>query len=97
MATELNTEEQVARTCAQNGKEKDSQEGLKIESSRQKDTGKAKNDPEKNLLGTLKKDGTDMGNGRKRSKRETFMEKKKQLHYPKWIDAIKEEEERIGN
>ena len=27
--------------------EKDSQEGLKMESSRQKETGKAKNDPEK--------------------------------------------------
>ena len=39
----------VARTCAQNGTEKDSQEGLKMKSSRQKETGKAKNDPEKNL------------------------------------------------
>ncbi len=39
----------VARTCDQNGTEKDSQEGLKMESSRQKETGKAKNDPEKNL------------------------------------------------
>ncbi len=29
--------------------EKDSQEGLKMESSGQKDTGKAENDPEKNL------------------------------------------------
>ncbi len=36
----------MARTCAQNGTEKDSQEGLKMESSRQKETGKAKNDPE---------------------------------------------------
>ncbi len=31
------------------GAEKDSQEGLKMESSRQKETGKAKNDPEKKL------------------------------------------------
>ncbi len=38
----------MARTCAQNGTEKDSQEG-------QKETGKAKNDPEKNLWGDLKK------------------------------------------
>ncbi len=30
-------------------KKKDSQEGLKMESSRQKETEKAKNDPEKNL------------------------------------------------
>ncbi len=42
----LNTE---ARTCAQNGTEKDSQEGLQMESSQQKETGKAKNDPEKTL------------------------------------------------
>ena len=63
----------MARTCAQNGTEKDSQEGLKIESSRQKETQKGKNDPEKNLCGRLK---TDMGNGRERSKRETFMEEK---------------------
>ena len=34
----------MARTCAQNGTEKDSQEGLQIKSSRQKETGKAKND-----------------------------------------------------
>ena len=66
---------------------------LKMESSRQKETGKAKNYPEKNLLGRLKKDGADMGNGRARSKRETFMEEKDQLHYPEWIVAIKEEEE----
>ncbi len=38
--------------------------------------GKAKNDPEKNLYGRLKKDGTDVWNGRERSKRETFMEEK---------------------
>ncbi len=38
-----------ARTGDQNGTEKDSQEGLKMESSRQKEKGKAKNDPEKNL------------------------------------------------
>ncbi len=34
-----------------------------------------------------------MGNGRERSKRETFMEEKEQLHYPEWIETIKEEEE----
>ena len=39
----------VARTHAQNGTEKDSQERLKMESSMEKETGKAKNDPEKNL------------------------------------------------
>ncbi len=32
-----------------NGTENNSQEGLKMESSRQKETGKAKNDPEKIL------------------------------------------------
>ncbi len=46
----------MARTCAQNGTEKDSQEGLKIESSRQKKTGKAINDPEKKTFeGDFKK------------------------------------------
>ncbi len=34
-----------------------------------------------------------MGNGRERSKRETFMEEKEQLDYPEWIEAIREEEE----
>ena len=34
-------------------KEKDSQEGLKMESSRQKETGKAKDNPEKNHWGRL--------------------------------------------
>ena len=34
-----------------------------------------------------------MGNGRERSKREMFMEEKEQLHYPEWIDALKEEED----
>ena len=47
MTTEVKIK--VARTYAQNGTDKDSQEGLKMESSRQKETGKAKNDPEKNL------------------------------------------------
>ena len=56
--------------------QKDFQEVLKMESSRQKEIGKAKNDPEKNLWGRLKKDGTNMGNGRERSKRETFMDEK---------------------
>ena len=28
-----------------------------------------------------------------REAKETFMEKKEQLHYPEWIDALKEEEE----
>ena len=45
----LNIEDKVASTRAQNGTEKDSQEGLKMEFSRQKETGKAKNDPEKNF------------------------------------------------
>ncbi len=53
----------MARTCDQNGKEKDAQEGPRMESSRQMETMKAKNDPEKNLSGRLKKDGTEMGNG----------------------------------
>ena len=47
MATEV--KHRIHRTCAQNETEKDSQEGLKMESSRQKETGEAKNDPEKNL------------------------------------------------
>ncbi len=42
----------------------------------------------------LEKNGTDMGNCREKSKREKFMEKKEWLHYPKWIYAKKEEEER---
>ena len=54
----------MSRTRAQNGTEKDSQEGLKMEFSRQKETGEAKYDPEKNLLGRLKKDGIDMRNSR---------------------------------
>ncbi len=45
----------MARTCAQNVTEKDSQEGLKMESSRQKETGKAKNETEKTFEGDLKK------------------------------------------
>ena len=46
----------MARTCAQNGTEKDSQEGLKMESSRQNETRKAENDPEKkHLRETLKR------------------------------------------
>ena len=36
-------------TRALNGTEKDFQEGLKMESFRQRETEKAKNDPEKNL------------------------------------------------
>ena len=40
-----------------------------MESFRQKETRKAKTDPEKNLGGRLKKDGADMGNGLERSKR----------------------------
>ncbi len=61
------------------GTEKDSQEGLKMESSRQKETGKAKMTLRKTFEGDLNDmelDGTDMENGRKRSKRETFMEVK---------------------
>ncbi len=41
---------------------------------------------------TLKKDGTDMSNGRERSKRENFTEKKDCMHYPQWIEANKEED-----
>ncbi len=44
----------MARTCTQNGIEKDFQEGLKMESFRQKETGKAKNDPEKIFEGDFK-------------------------------------------
>ena len=44
----------MARTCAQNGTEKDSQEERKMESFRQKETGKAKNE-KKNFEGDLKK------------------------------------------
>ncbi len=36
-----------------------------------------------------------MGNGREGSKRETFMEEKEKLHYPEWIEAIKEEGGRL--
>ena len=36
-----------------------------------------------------------MGNGRERSKRETFVEEKEQLHYPEWIEAFKEEEDDV--
>ncbi len=57
-----------------------------MESSRQKETGKAKNDPENYLWGRLVKDGTDMGNGRERSNSENFMEKKEWLHYSQWIE-----------
>ena len=45
----------MARTCAQNGTEKDSQEGLKMESPRQKETGKAKMTLRKTFEGDLKK------------------------------------------
>ncbi len=45
----------MARKNIQNGTEKDSQEGLKMESSRQKEKGKAKNDAEKNLWKDLEK------------------------------------------
>ncbi len=41
---------QIAWTCAQNGTENDSQEGLKMEFSRQKESENAKNDPEKKPL-----------------------------------------------
>ncbi len=32
-----------------------------------------------------------MGNGRERIKRETFIEQREKLHYPEWIDAMKED------
>ena len=44
----------MAITRAQNRTEKDSQEGVNMESSRQKETVKAKNDPEKTFEGDLK-------------------------------------------
>ncbi len=44
----------MARTRAQNGTEKDFQEGIKIESSKQEKTGKAKKEPEKTLEGDFK-------------------------------------------
>ena len=47
MATEVKIK--GARTYAQNERDKDFQEGLKMESSRQKETKKGKNDPGKNL------------------------------------------------
>ncbi len=47
MATEVKHRELRSRTRVQNGT--DFQEVLKMESSRQKETGKDKNDPEKNL------------------------------------------------
>ena len=53
---------QVARTRAQNGTEMDSQEGLKIESCRQKKQGWPKMTLRKTLEGDLENDGTDMGN-----------------------------------
>ena len=45
----------MARTRAQNGTEKDSQEGPKMESSRQKEKGKAKNDLKKKFEVDFKK------------------------------------------
>ncbi len=45
------------------------------ESSRQKETGKVKNDPEKNVWGRLKRDGNAMGNGPKKQKKDIHGEK----------------------
>ena len=45
----------MVRTCAQSGTENDSQEGLKMESSRQKETGKAKMTLRKTFEGDLKR------------------------------------------
>ncbi len=58
----------MARTRTLNGTEKDSQEGLKMESSRQRETGKAKNEPEKNLRGRLKKMELTLGTAERESK-----------------------------
>ena len=45
----------MARTCAQNGIEKDSQEGLKMESSRQRKQGRLKMTLRKTFGGDFKK------------------------------------------
>ena len=58
----------MARTCAQNGTEKGFLEGLKIESSRQKETGKAKIDPEKTLEGDFKKMELTWGTAKREAK-----------------------------
>ena len=42
--------------------------------------------------GDLKKMELTCGTAEREAK-ETFMEEKEQLHYPEWIDALKEEEE----
>ena len=46
----------------------DSQEELKIKSSRQKETGKAKNDPEKNFEGDFKKMELTLGTAEREAK-----------------------------
>ena len=78
----------MARTCAQNGTEKDSQGGLKMDPPSKRKQGRPKMTLRKTFEGDLKKIELTWG---QRSKRETFMEEKQQLHYPEWIEAIKEE------
>ena len=71
----------MARTCAQNGTEKDSQEGLKIESSRQKETGKAKKWPWEKLLRETLKSWNWHGEGpREKQKRD--------IHGENGVDAL---------
>ncbi len=50
--------------------------GLRWNPPSKRKHGRPKMTLRRKLKGRLKKDGTDMGNGRERSKRETFMEKK---------------------
>ena len=66
----------MARTSAQNKTEKDPQEGLKMESSRQKETGKAKNDPEKTFGGDLKKMELTWGTAEREAKKRHSLRKR---------------------
>ena len=66
----------MARTCAQNGTEKDSQEGLKMESARQKETGKAKMTLRKTYEKIIKKMEITWGTAEREAKEKTFMEKR---------------------
>ncbi len=66
----------MARTCAQNGTEKDPQEKLKMESSRQKETEEAKNDPEKTFEGDLKKMELTLGTAESEAKDRSLWRKR---------------------
>ena len=65
----------MARTCAQNGTEKDFQEGLKMESFRQNETGKAKKNLRKTFEGYYKQMELTWRTAEKEVKG-TFMEKR---------------------